>query len=311
MYVLQPPVYIKNHNNNHDEHNKEKHKRKYNIVKKYDAIPQYQRTGHNYDLRIILLRHAERIDQNLGQEWYDKVFGGIPSAAPQSYKHPSLPLRIPRRSNTLLYVFDPPITRGGEQQSFQKGQQLLATGATVDYCYSSPASRSVITANAILKGMNRGNVPIRLEPFLFEPMNWNSALLLIDKFNPFLSRGDWQQSGYNVDRHYHRLNNYLNLYENENDYYQRSQEFFNSLLYYHGRHLPAAAHGQAARRRKTILVVGHASTTEIFSTIALQQPFNTKVFGEQCGKVPYLHTAVLERDAVTHIWSVRPVMYYV
>ncbi len=49
----------------------------------------------------------------------------------------------------------------------------------------------------------------------------------------------------------------------------------------------------------------------MFSTIALRQPFDMKSFGEQSAKVPYLHTAVLERDAVTHIWSLRPVMYFV
>lgn len=310
MYVLQPPVFISSHkNHNRNSYEKKNHNK---IVRRYDSVNPNQRTGHNYDLRVIIFRHAERIDQNLGQDWYDKVFGGVPSAPVQAYKHVSLPLRLPYRSNSLLYVFDPPITRSGEQQSYQKGQQLARTGATVDYCYSSPASRSVLTANAILKGMNRGHVPIRLEPYLFEPMNWNSALLIIDKYNPFMSTMDWKNTGYNIDRRYHRLNDYLNLHENENDYYHRSKEFFNSIVHHHhGSPLQAVPHGQVARRRTTILIVGHASSTEIFSTIALRQPFDTKSFGDQCGKIPYLHSAVLERDAVTHIWSIRPVMYFV
>jgi broad specificity phosphatase PhoE len=306
MSVNKLPVFNnKNDNNNYHRKNKR-------IIKKYDASMPIYKTQHNYDLRLIILRHAERVDQSLGQDWYDQVFGGVPSAPLQAYRHPSLPLRLPPRSNTLLYVFDPPITRLGEQQSYYKGQQLAQAGATVDYCYSSPASRSVLTANAILKGMNRTHIPIRLEPYLFEPMNWNSALLLIpDNINPFMSTTDWAQTGYNIDQHYRRLNNYLNLHETEHDYYNRSKDFFDSIQHHHGRILPPAPHGQAIRRRITILIVGHASSTEMFSTIALRQPFDMKSFGEQSAKVPYLHTAVLERDAVTHIWSLRPVMYFV
>lgn len=301
MLVIKPPVFVNNERNSY---------KKNKINRKYDAMnPMYQ-TQHNYDLRLIICRHAERIDQTLGSDWYDKVFNGVPSPPVQAYKHPSLPYRLPHRSNTLLYVFDPPITRSGEQQSYIKGQELLRTGATVDYCYSSPASRSILTANAILRGMNRSQVPIRLEPYLFEPMNWNSALLLLDKINPFMSTSDWKQTGYNIDQRYKRLNNYLNVHETETDYYNRSRDFFESIVHHHGRMLPQIPPGHVPRCRTTILIVGHAASTEMFSTIALRQPFDAKNFGEQCAKVPYLHTAVLERDAITHIWYLRPVLYY-
>ena len=307
MSAIKAPMYYKNHNNNNDKVLYKKRK----IIRKYDAMqPQYQ-TQHNYDLRLIILRHGERVDQTLGTDWYQKVFNGVPSAPAQAYKHPSLPQRLPLRSNTLLYVFDPPITRSGEQQAYSKGQQLAQTGATVDYCYSSPASRSILTANAILKGMNRTQVPIRLEPYLFEPMNWNSALLLLDQMSPFMSTSDWRQTGYNIDQRYHRLNNYINPHETEIDYFGRSKDFFNSIVHHHGRVLPPVSNGQVPRRRTTILIVGHASTTEMLSTIALRQPFDVKVLGEQTAKVPYLHTAVLERDAITRVWYLRPFLSYV
>lgn len=301
MLVIKPPVFLTD---------PQKSYKKNKIIKKYDALNPVYQTQHNYDLRVIVCRHAERIDQSLGQDWYDKVFGGVPSAPIQAYKHPALPYRLPPRPNTLLYIFDPPITRTGEQQSFNKGRDLLRTGATVDYCYSSPASRSIVTANAILKGMNRSQVPLRLEPYLFEPMNWNSALLLIDKMNPFMSTTDWRSAGYNIDQRYKRLNNYLNLHETETDYYYRSRDFFDYIVHHHGRMLPTVLPGHAPRRRTTILLVGHASSTEMFSTIALRQAFDAKIFGEQCAKVPYLHTAVLERDAITRIWYLRPVVYF-
>jgi broad specificity phosphatase PhoE len=301
MFVVKPAIVL---NDNKDQYKKKKY------IQKYDKINPVYKTAHNYDLRLIIVRHAERVDQTLGKNWYDKVFGGVPSAPTRSYRHPSLPIKLPVRSNTLLYVFDPPITRVGEQQSFQKGQQLNRVGANIDYCYSSPASRSIITANAILKGMNRSHIPIRPEPYLFEPMNWNTPLRMLGNISPFMSAGDWIQTGYNVDRRYQRLNDYLNAYETENDYYNRSQTFFQSIERRHGGLSPAVAHGYAPRRRTTVLIVGHASSSEIFSTIALRQPFDAKIFGEQCAKVPYLHSVVLERDAISHIWYIRPVMYF-
>ena len=285
------------------------YKRKSEIVRKYDGMYGNYQTQHNYDLRLIVCRHAERIDQSLGQDWYDKVFAGVPSAPRMAYKHPALPHRLPHRSNTLLYVFDPPISRNGELQAYAKGQDLLRTSASVDYCYTSPASRSVLTANAILRGMNQNYVPLRLEPNLFEPLNWNSALLLLDKTSPFMSTTDWKQTGYNVDPHYRRLNNYLSPHETEVDYYNRSRMVFDSIVRHHGKNSPAMSYRHMPKRR-TILIVGHASSTEIFSTIALRQPFDAKTFGDQCAKVPYLHTAVLERDAYTRNWHLRSVLYF-
>lgn len=301
MLVVKNPAYA-NSNRNYHKRNK--------VLKRYDYISTPARTNHNYDLRLIVLRHGERIDQTLGQKWYDQVFGGVPSAPAHAYKHPALPYRLPQRSNTLLYVFDPPITNAGEKQAFFKGQELVRVGATVDYCYSSPASRSVLTANAVLKGMNRSHIPIRIEPYLFEPLSWNSALLMLDRMYPFMSSRDWQTTGYNVDRNYHRLNNYILYNDAENEYYNRSLEFFDFIERHHGNVLSPNHRGLLPRRRKTILITGHAASTEMFSTIALRQPFEATSFKKQCGKVPYLHAAVLERDAITRIWYIRPVMYY-
>lgn len=301
MLPIKPPIF-------RDDLSNSSHKQNH-IVKKYDSMYPNYRPQYNYDLRLIICRHAERIDQSLGQDWYDKVFNGVPSAPTIAYRHSALPYRLPVRSNTLLYVFDPPISRTGEQQAYVKGQELLRTGATVDYCYSSPASRCVLTANAILRGMNRSHVPLRLEPSLFEPMNWNSALLLLDKMPPFMSTSDWRQSGYNVDQRYKRFHNHLNPHETETDYYNRSREYFDSLVRHHGKPMAGYSY-RPIQKRRTILLVGHASSSEIFSTIALRQPFDVKIFGEQAAKVPYLHTAVLERDANTHRWHLRSALYY-
>ena len=259
-----------------------------------------------YDIRFIVLRHAERVDQTIGQNWYQKIFGDGPSAPRSAYRHPLLPQQLPYRVNSLLYEFDPPITRRGEDASFLKGQALSRAGAVVDYCYASPASRSVLTANAILKGMNHSHIPIRIEPNLFEPMGFNKPLQLLTNMYPFMSRGDWAQAGYNVDRLYQRLGNELNPNETEVDYFDRSQLVFDSIERRYNDRLPLVPVGAVPRRRITILVVGHSTSTEIFSTVALRKRFDTKTFNEQHAKVPYLHAVVIERDAINRAWYIRP-----
>ena len=275
--------------------------KKKKFFRKYDRIqPQHPR-GQNFDLRLIILRHAERVDVLLGEKWYEQVFGGAPSAPPQRYQNSILPHGLPQRLNTLLYVFDPPITRSGQQKSYTRGQNLARMGLSVDYCYSSPACRSVLTSTAVLQGMNRSQIPIRLEPFLFEPLNWNTPLQALGNVSPFMSSGDWLQSGFNVDRRYRRINDYLDPFETENDYYLRSDKVFRSIVgRYSANHSP---HGH--RRPTTVLIVGHAASPIIFETIAQQQPFNAEQFGQQCAHISYLHATVLERNATNGVWSIQ------
>ncbi|CAF0864142.1 unnamed protein product [Didymodactylos carnosus] len=238
----------------------------------------------NYDLRVIVMRHGERIDQTLGPNWLKS-----PQVRAQ------IPRRLPKRANQLLYAFDPPITREGEQASALKGQQLMTMGLTADYCYCSPTSRTVITSADVLIGMNRAAVPLKIEPALFETMSWNPQLQLLGNVSPFMSTQDWTTAGYTVDHRYHRLTNYLNPNETEQDYYNRSAQFLHTIEKRHG----------SGRSRKTVLVVGHASSTIIYPTIALRHPFDAVKFGQDCGNVQYLSTVILERDAYSKIWSVK------
>jgi broad specificity phosphatase PhoE len=295
MFVVKPPVYLNGNKNYHK-------KKKYH--KYYDRFHAPYQNPQDYDLRLIIIRHAERVDTILGDQWYEQVFGNGPSAITQMYQHPLLPQRLPRRLNTLLYVFDPPITRTGQRNCVYKGRELANMGASVDSCYSSPACRSILSASAILQGMNRSQIPIRLEPYLFEPMNWNTPLQELGDVSPFMSTGDWIQNGYNMDRRYRRLNDYLNPLENEQDFLKRSQIFFQSIERRHGSGASLIGRG----RRSTVLIVGHAATPLIYSTIALRQPFDVDSFGKQCAHIPFLHTIILERNATNRTWHMRPIM---
>ncbi|CAF0857808.1 unnamed protein product [Rotaria sordida] len=294
MLVVKRPVIF---NDNRIYYNRNK------FLKIYDKDDDSQNHRPNYDLRLIICRHADRIDVEFSDQWYDLVFGS--SSSSRNYRHPLLPHRLPHRSDTSLYVYDPPITRIGEQKSFNKGKQLSRHSTSIDYCYSSPACRSVITASSILRGMNRSKIPIRLEPYLFEPMTWNIALQEFGILSPFISNNEWKKAGYNIDRHYQPLSNYINPYETEEDFWYRSQEFFQTIEQRHGNMVQKFGRGRRSHRVSNILIVGHAATPPIFSNIAFEQPFNAKVFGQQCSQIPYLYTIVLERNAATQIWNIR------
>lgn len=107
------------------------------------------------NLRIIITRHGERADLKYGPGWT--------SRGPRAIERDSKISHLTPRSNFFEYEFDPPLTKRGEKKSFTVGKRLLNLGYFIDYCYTSPAYRSVQTAANILKAQGR-DVPIYVEP---------------------------------------------------------------------------------------------------------------------------------------------------
>ncbi|CAF3422523.1 unnamed protein product [Rotaria socialis] len=293
MYVVKPKPATYLHDNR-IYHSKKKYYRN------YDRVHVPQRNPQTYDLRLIIIRHGERIDTILGENWFDQVFGDGTSP-PQNYLRSYLPSRLPNRRDTFLYMLDPPITRNGQQKALTLGHQLSTVASNIDACYSSPASRCVLTAASVLQGMNRTNIPLRLEPYLFEPMFWNQPYQEFINVSPFMSSQTWARTGYNIDRAYQRLDDFLNPQETEYDYRDRSKYFFKAIEQDHDHRVRAGGYG----RPSTVLIVGHAATPLIFSNIATHRSFDPVTFREQCAHIPFLHTIVLERNATTHIWKAR------
>lgn len=52
--------------------------------------------------------------------------------------------------------------------AFKTGKALLFNGYAADICYTSPSLRCVQSADGILNGMNRKNVPMQLVSLFFE-----------------------------------------------------------------------------------------------------------------------------------------------
>ena len=113
-------------------------------------------------LRFIIIRHSERVDKKYGPDWTQYSFDSIGQYYPCDANMPST---LPRRVNWLDYEVDTPVTSNGLRQSWNVGNTLALYNLPLVACYSSPALRSIQTADKILEGMSRKSK--RLLLFLF------------------------------------------------------------------------------------------------------------------------------------------------
>jgi hypothetical protein len=114
----------------------------------------YRGNGNSNDpvLRFIIIRHGERVDNTYGPGWTQQAFNY------QGQYYPfdgNMPPALPVRANLFDYEADTPLTRNGLQQSWNVGTTLAQYNTPVVACYSSPAIRSIQTADQILSGMGR------------------------------------------------------------------------------------------------------------------------------------------------------------
>ena len=133
-----------------------------------------------------------------------------------------MPKKMVHRENPFEHDFDPPLTEIGLLQAKLHGEELLRNGIKIKHIYSSPALRSIQTADKILEGMNlKETVPIKIETGLFEILSWQ--FYLPAKY-PFMNFSDLKENGYNVDLEYNSIipRDILNRNETLQDYYIRS-----------------------------------------------------------------------------------------
>jgi ubiquitin-associated and SH3 domain-containing protein len=111
--------------------------------------------GENHGLRIIITRHGERVDFELGSDWFQKMQQSRMRDPRISY--------MAFRPDPNEWQFDTPLTVKGEHQAKYVGKDLQRKGFNIDYCYASPAYRCVQTARNVLEGQNRPDLPINVE----------------------------------------------------------------------------------------------------------------------------------------------------
>ena len=118
------------------------------------ASDQSSYSYHQADvpLRFIVIRHGERIDVTYGAGWTKHAFNYSGQYYPFA---DNMPPALPYRTNWQDYDVDTPLTANGLKQSWNVGNVLAKYNLPVTACYTSPAFRSIQTADRILDGMGR------------------------------------------------------------------------------------------------------------------------------------------------------------
>ncbi|CAF2151453.1 unnamed protein product [Rotaria magnacalcarata] len=191
-----------------------------------------------HPLRLIFIRHGERVNQALGSDWFKKAF------RTNTYKPYDLrlPHILPKRHFNQAYEFDVPLTVHGLKAARLLGQTMINNNLTADICLSSPALRCIQTGERILKGMERRDrIPIRIEPGLFECPHLNHKLV-----DSFMSKKELMENGYNIKPEYKSLFPKVNVPESLDKYFERSATVMREIIDRYGPY------------GRTILIVTHA-----------------------------------------------------
>ncbi|CAF0895705.1 unnamed protein product [Rotaria sp. Silwood1] len=242
--------------------------------------------GSEPPLRFIIIRHGERVDVMYGAGWTQRAFDRAGRYYPFDA---NMPPSLPHRANWLDYDVDTPLTANGLAQSWNVGNVLARYNLPVTACYSSPAFRSIQTADGILEGMGRkGHVPLRLELGLFECTSWYARSPI-----NFMSDNELIHGGHNIDRHYRSQMSHLRLLENEYQYYDRSKETMKKIIRFH------------RKTGGTILLVGHAPSLEVLTRHLMKGLPRPERLAELAGKVDFCSMTIIERESSSKPWQFR------
>ncbi|KAJ8035382.1 Ubiquitin-associated and SH3 domain-containing protein B [Holothuria leucospilota] len=274
---------LEHNSSNHSYENLHKLKKEAGILPamiKQPSVPSKPR-------KIIIVRHAERVDVTFGEQWLQYSFDtkGI-----YHRRNLNMPRRVPVRAGGKKdFKKDSPITEMGQFQARLTGEAITDAGINITQVYSSPALRCVQTADAIIRGMKAPeSLKIRVEPGVFEWLAWCKGIL-----PKWLTVAEMAAFGLNVDKTYTEFlkTSRLDLKESSDAYFKRC-----SML---GKHILEKYSDQG-----DILIVGHASTLD-----GISRPLQglssrpTKEFCKLVQSVPYCGCVTAEEYKEFGIWD--------
>ncbi|CAH8493823.1 unnamed protein product [Schistosoma turkestanicum] len=255
LHLLSP---LNNTNDEFNEpHSKSMHTNHYRRLGKYTTTHHH---NSNKSRQMYVMRHAERVDISFGHGWITQCFDqkGV-------YRrfNLNLPPWLPSRTDCFEYILDSPITQIGLFVSAETGRALADAGVYFTACYSSPAFRCVQTACELLRAMGRSDLPIRIEPHLFEWYGWYVGVGgggggsvggggNVNCLPKMMSVQQLKLAGYNVDVNYKPLSafNDHDKYESIQGYCDRTAVLIKRLLNVH------------KSKDTCLLIVAHASSLD-------------------------------------------------
>ncbi|CAF0910059.1 unnamed protein product [Didymodactylos carnosus] len=243
-------------------------------------------TSHgDRSLRFIVIRHGERVDVMYGAGWTQRAF----AYGQYNPFDANMPPSLPYRANWMDYEVDTPLTSRGLLQSWNVGNVLNRFNLPITACYSSPAFRSIETADKILEGMGRKMVvPIRLELGLFECTSWYAQAPIT-----FMSEQELLHGGFNIDQTYRSQISDLKLFENEYQYYDRSRDAMKKIIKLH------------KKTGGTILLVAHAPSLEVLTRNLMNGQPRPERLADLAAKVDFCSMTIVERESSSKPWQFR------
>ena len=219
---------------NHDPYNLPQRSQTRNAIHQEALLKSYRKLNKLTDSskrlhrtqKLFIARHGERVDTTFGHLWLQNAFIN----GEYDRFNLNMPKTLPKRENINEYIFDPPLTEIGMYQAKLHGEELARKGVKISFMYSSPALRSIQTADKILEGMGlKDTVPIRIETGLFELLSWQSFL---PKKYPFMTAQSLIKAGYNIDTTYTPIVPFhtLNIIEDESQFYKRSHYMTQNIV---------------------------------------------------------------------------------
>jgi len=260
---------------------------------KQKQLPVPGRPNDQCDMRLLIIRHGERVDRYFGANWYMSAFDQNEQYRPY---HRNFPSSLPVRTNKYYWAADTPLTSTGLSAAEQLGRILQSKNFQPNYVYASPAMRCVLTTIQILKGFGLENkIPIRIEPGLLE--------LGASKFgmNIFFQPSDWHKYGINVDLSYKPILTNIPAYEREDAYYLRSKHVVREIEKRHNNNMSSDS--------LNILIIGHATSPETLTWDLLGKQPNCSELYKRSLNISYLQTVITERQQDNKFWSIKPIRW--
>ena len=85
----------------------------------------------------------------------------------------------------------------GTLQATLVGNAMKENGVSISHVYCSPSLRCIQTCHALLKSLGLLDLPIHVEPGLFEWLAWYQ-----DAMPDFMSNAELSEAGYNIELSY-------------------------------------------------------------------------------------------------------------
>ncbi|XP_076367103.1 ecdysteroid-phosphate phosphatase-like isoform X2 [Tachypleus tridentatus] len=230
--------------------------------------------------QLFIIRHAERVDFTFGA-WIPACFD---SSGNYIQKDLNMPISVPARSGgSHEFLKDCPLTHIGLYQATLTGEALRDVGVNFVFAYSSPSLRCVQTCTNILRALGQDDIPIRIEPGLFEWLAWYQ-----DSMPAWMTPQELFEYGFNIDLHYNPLITTAELWEKKESseqYYIRSFYITQTLL------------KRGSRNNGNILFTGHAATLDTCSRqLVGHSPRNANDLVHLVHKIPYCAVVTVEES---------------